>query len=380
MSRSASLWLLALVGAVACTTNPPYQTPFEATRVTSSGGQLAVYQVIVLFDSSGSIDPQTQFPSQKATLEAFVAGMPDGSYDADIVAFGGVTRDDVGLGDFDRTQLAATARNLDYIGEDTPLEAVLNETADKLAGRKGTAAVVIVSDGLPTIRGTGRPPEPTVEAAQEIVKRHDGPVCFHTVQVGSYDAGAALLQQISGLTDCGSFRNASEIEDTAPLYAFEREIFLGGALPAVAAAPPAGAGDADGDGVLDASDLCPKTPAGAKTDANGCWKMSQVRFASNSSAIPADVASEIDGIASVMAANPDLRLRIEGHTDATGPSGWNQGLSQLRADAARRALVKQGVSGDRIVAEGFGESNPVAPNSTAEGRAENRRIEFKAAN
>ena len=69
-------------------------------------------------------------------------------------------------------------------------------------------------------------------------------------------------------------------------------------------------------------------------------------------------------------------LIVEGHTDSIGSEKYNMKLSQRRANAVREYLVQHGISASRIRSEGFGESNPVASNDTADGRAQNRRVEL----
>jgi OOP family OmpA-OmpF porin len=68
------------------------------------------------------------------------------------------------------------------------------------------------------------------------------------------------------------------------------------------------------------------------------------------------------------------QIRVEGHTDATGPTAYNQGLSERRADAVKRVLVELGAPPSKILTEGFGETQPIADNKTHEGRAQNRRV------
>ncbi len=74
--------------------------------------------------------------------------------------------------------------------------------------------------------------------------------------------------------------------------------------------------------------------------------------------------------------NPEIELEVRGYTDNQGREAFNRTLSQNRADAVKAWLVERGIDGARLTGKGFGPDNPVADNTTAEGRAENRRIEF----
>ena len=84
----------------------------------------------------------------------------------------------------------------------------------------------------------------------------------------------------------------------------------------------------------------------------------------------------IDEILPALKEDPKKRVLVEGHTDSVGSEQYNQGLSERRADAVARYLASQGISMSRIETRGYGESKPVASNSTAEGRAQNRRVEI----
>ena len=90
----------------------------------------------------------------------------------------------------------------------------------------------------------------------------------------------------------------------------------------------------------------------------------------------------LDNVAEVLNAHPEISLiRVEGHTDSTGSAGYNLRLSQRRVDSVVRYLVENGgVSQDRLVAEGFGETRPLVPNArTRTELAQNRRVEFHIA-
>jgi OmpA-OmpF porin, OOP family len=90
----------------------------------------------------------------------------------------------------------------------------------------------------------------------------------------------------------------------------------------------------------------------------------------------------LDEAARILQDNPAVRVTIEGYTDSIGSEAYNQRLSERRANAVKRYLVTQGVEADRLETRGQGESNPVAPNTTPEGRdnpegrAMNRRAEL----
>ncbi len=84
----------------------------------------------------------------------------------------------------------------------------------------------------------------------------------------------------------------------------------------------------------------------------------------------------LDQVAQLMREQPDLRLLVAGHTDATGGAENNQRLSQARAEAVRNALLSRGVPAVRLAAQGMGSSVPVADEGTEQGRALNRRVEL----
>jgi OOP family OmpA-OmpF porin len=102
----------------------------------------------------------------------------------------------------------------------------------------------------------------------------------------------------------------------------------------------------------------------------------QVNFATDSAQILPASQPQIAQVSQLLAADPALRLAINGHTDNSGSSAHNLQLSQQRAASVAAALVAAGIAADRLSAEGFGDSRPVADNSTAEGKAKNRRVEL----
>ncbi|GAA5162805.1 OmpA family protein [Viridibacterium curvum] len=102
-----------------------------------------------------------------------------------------------------------------------------------------------------------------------------------------------------------------------------------------------------------------------------------IEFESGSTKLTARGAQILDEMASVMQKLGNQSIQILGHTDSQGHPEANLILSQSRADAVRRYLVSRNVAGDRLSASGMGATEPVASNATPEGRARNRRIEFR---
>lgn len=101
-----------------------------------------------------------------------------------------------------------------------------------------------------------------------------------------------------------------------------------------------------------------------------------ITFDVNKADIKPESMGTLNEIAKMMKDNPALKLEIGGHCDSDGDDASNLKLSQARADAVRNQLISMGVEGSRLTAKGYGETKPVAPNSTFEGKAKNRRVEF----
>nr|HPN39861.1 OmpA family protein [Melioribacteraceae bacterium] len=110
------------------------------------------------------------------------------------------------------------------------------------------------------------------------------------------------------------------------------------------------------------------------------WVLVGINFDNNSSKFTAESYPILFHAALVMLQNPDIKIEVQGHTDNIGSESSNQTLSEKRAQAVKNYLVARGVKADRIKTVGYGEKNPISDNKTADGRAMNRRIEFKVIN
>ncbi|MCG8589425.1 MAG: OmpA family protein [Proteobacteria bacterium] len=363
-SAFSILFTLALCTLLGCAATPV--TPVAvAPLAPGSGEAIVVDQAVILVDSSGSISPSEQFPGEKALLQSFVSGMPEGGYEVGAIAFGGLKRDSQPLARFDRAALAAYADGVEPLSDGTPIDRVLEEVRDQLAGQQQRAAVVLFSDGRPSDL-IGRPVEEalTLEAAAALAADYAGQVCFHTVQIGSDPEGAVFLQRLAGTTECGSYRTASVLATAAAVEDLERTIFLGSApsLPAVGAAPP---------------DLrCSTTPLGSGGGSD-CWRLDWLHFDTDSAELrPEEERRLREEVLPVLSQNPDLRIVVGGHADARGTERHNQGLSERRAQAVRDFLAAAGIAADRLQVRGFGESAPIAPNDSEANWQRNRRSEI----
>jgi OOP family OmpA-OmpF porin len=114
----------------------------------------------------------------------------------------------------------------------------------------------------------------------------------------------------------------------------------------------------------------------SELDKSGHVAVYGIEFATGKAEILPASDTVLQQVLQLLNQQPNLKVRIEGHTDNTGNRAANQALSERRAQAVSAWLVSHGVSGDRLSAQGFADSRPVADNSTEEGRAKNRRVEL----
>lgn len=137
-------------------------------------------------------------------------------------------------------------------------------------------------------------------------------------------------------------------------------------------------GDDDGDGVLNSRDKCPGTEKGVMVDEDGCpLKFTvQIEFDFDKSEVRPEYRDELRKAAAFMNKYPGTQFLLAGHTDSKGSEEYNLLLSKRRAAAVKKYLVEEfGIAAHLMTPRGYGESQPVATNDTAEGRQANRRVE-----
>src|SRR5213082_3108728 len=166
---------------------------------------------------------------------------------------------------------------------------------------------------------------------------------------------------------------------------------VGCPLPVEAVKPPSAAATPTPPG------KCPPAPPGSQVDASGCLilfapeaarsptpgapprptlVLTGVNFETGRSILTRDSYMVLDAVAASLVANPDIRIEVAGYTDSMGRKFTNLRLSQGRAAAVRFYLARKGVPPLRMVVKGYGASGYIAPNNTAAGRAQNRRVEL----
>ena len=192
-----------------------------------------------------------------------------------------------------------------------------------------------------------------------------------TVKDGSYDETVAGVAAPTAVNAGGKFSGFGSGITPSIRVGF---LFNGKSGPA----------DSDNDGIADDLDKCPNTPKGEKVSSEGCpifineirMLAKNIYFETASDKLKASSNESLDKVAAILISHPDANLSIEGHTDSQGDDAANLDLSKRRAMSVMNYLASKGVDGKHLQATGFGETKPVADNSTKEGRALNRRVEL----
>ena len=414
------LAFMAITFVAGCATQqlsqPPAFTP-EPIR----GGMLKqkADHLVFILDASSSMEEGyrgvEKFALARNVVANFNQTMPDLKLQAVVLSFGHdpsvsprSTMHLYGPAAYSRSGIAQGLAKLPRAGGPSPMDKALSQAATDLKGAQGPIALVIVSDG----KDMG--PGPVI-AADALKNQFKGQLCIYTVLVGDDPAGRALLSKLSAATGCGKALTADDVATGAGMAAFVKQALLtekadsdGDGIPdendkcpgtpqGVAVDNRGCPKDSDNDGVYDDLDRCPNTPAGVQVGKDGCpvpstapiatksavvtaegtWIYKGVQFETNSAELKPSAIPVLNEIAAGLKAQPDLRVEIQGHTDSRGSKQLNERLSQRRAESVKKYLISKGVSADRLEAKGYGPGKPVASNNTAQGRAENRRVELK---
>ncbi len=299
------------------------------------------------------------------TARYFVTKIPEGtSINGGLRTFGNKgsekTKMVIPMRSYDKDYFKQTVKLMDNDKGFAKLSIALDAAKYDLSGLSGKTAIIVITDGLDQDRAVN------TKAAKALQKQYGDNVCIYTILVGKSRPGAENLRDVAKASKCGFstswdvLQDKNRVEDYVKMVLFEQSNR-----------------DTDGDGVSDNDDYCPGTPWGASVNMRGCWIIPGIQFDTDSAMIKSMYYPTLNEVISVLGANPEIKLEIQGHTDDQGDDGYNMGLSQRRAESVQAYLISNGVESSRLKAVGYGESSPVDTNATTQGRAQNRRIELR---
>ncbi|MBW2107933.1 MAG: OmpA family protein [Deltaproteobacteria bacterium] len=417
---------------------PVYQTPVLSAQMGSRSFGPKVDDFVVILDASESMskaykyEGYTKFSYEKTLIHRMNEAIPAMKMNAAMRSFGhgSCLPDKKTLllsthQPYSKAVIEKALQDVPCTGGTSPLACAIKGAGEDLEGATGRTAVLVFSDGLDM---DNRP----VTAAKALADEFGDRLCVYTVHIGQDPKGVQLLGEVASAASCGMAFTAEEIASGQGMADFVKTVFIAGESPA---APRVGDSDGDGvlddmdqcpntprgvivnrrgcpldsdadgvydsrdrcpdtprrvkvdargcpfdtdgDGVYDYMDVCPKTPKGAKANARGCWVIKNIHFDTGKATIKTAAYPALDEVIDVFRANPVLKAEIQGHTDNVGSAAMNQALSEKRAKAVFEYLVKCGTDPDRLSFAGYGYSQPISSNDTAEGRAMNRRVQLK---
>ncbi len=303
-------------------------------------------QLIVLVDVTGSIGSGSMYRWEKNLVQAFTAAMPDGTYEAGIDSFAGVSSSDwveQPLARYDRGLMNSGAARIRPLGSTTPLARAIQYQKNEVAGVGGRGALVIFSDGKVLN------PLEVLQACRDLKMAHGGEFCIYTVLIGSDREGAELMQEMANVTGCGKFYDGTYLNTAASVDTMVRDIFLG---------------------VRDVQQVTITAPEGLPLN------LRNILFDNDSSVVASSYDGQLNEIAAIMARNPSMRIRLDGHTDFNASDAYNQRLSERRVNSVKAALVQRNADASRLNTNAYGELRPTVPNDSPEHLHQNRRVEL----
>jgi OOP family OmpA-OmpF porin len=236
-----------------------------------------------------------------------------------------------GMTDYNPVYFEGSIDQITKAGGHSPMANAIIAGQDDLKSVMGKIAVIIVSDG----KDLGSAP---VQAAMEMKDTFGDDLCIYTMLIGDDPAGESLMKQIADAGGCGFASRADDFHTSSDMGDWVSKVFLGGAAKVA--------------------------------------EMGIVYFDFDKTDIKSQYVPVLDKVAAYMKNNPAVKMEAQGHTDNSGTERYNLSLSENRAKVVTDYLVKKGIARNRLNVVGYGYFKPAAPNSTAEGRAKNRRAEF----
>jgi OOP family OmpA-OmpF porin len=348
--------LLSIISAgllAGCAGTPYSPTPFEPTRVDTSAYVAKVDAFVVVVDASSSMnrdyEDRDKFYTAKDVVTHMNQTIPELGYNAALVGFGTgscVNREDAivvyGPATYGRADFSNGLSLLECAGGVTPMPQGLNTGGEAVKAGTGQVALILVSDFW-MINSKA-----VIETVDALKTDYGDRLCIHTIKVGDALRSDELIAALAGVNNCGSSVAAASLAASAAMADYVTDVLL----------EPAPVADV------------------VRYEKN---TMSASALFDHDKSVIKD-----EGKAALHALDESIKARgakvvdidVIGHTDSDGSEEYNMGLSIRRAEAVRDYMVSEGIDASIIDVSGEGESNPIASNTTREGRAQNRRVDI----
>jgi len=342
------LCLIAVAAFVGCSVKQPtllFEQPALEAKLSSGGYAQAVDNFLILLDTSHSMrdkykGEQKFYLAQSAalSLNQTIAGM---KLNGGLRTFG-----DLSMSAEPRTKLVCPVQPYSASAfadcikgtkasfGSSPLGVAMVAAVGDIENVQGKTAIIIISDG----NYTGLNPASPVNMLKE---KYGDKVCISAITIGRAGSMSALTRQAG----CGQVGYLNDLKTADGMADYAIKVFFEKGVPAPAPAP-------------------------AKMIINS------VLFDFDSSAVKPEAVIMLEQVANMLKQN-NASVAVEGYTCSVGPEQYNLSLSERRAIAIKTALVDQGIEASRLTAKGLGEADPVADNTTKDGRERNRRVEFQ---
>lgn len=333
---------------------PAPEPAFVPQRISLEEYEPKVSNFIVLFDASFSMRATSgkgwKFNQAKEFVSRMNQTIPPMDVTAGMRSFGhhpNVNKKKTaliyGMTAYSKDGLNDALAMLKWPGGETPMAATIDAASGDLASTQGNTAVFVISDGDKALVD-GDP----VQAAAALKQQYGDRLCIYTLLVGNNAAGKAVMDGIAQAGQCGFASSINDHMSGPAMSDFVIKTLLAKRMkpaPMPALAPPS--------------------------------EFDNVEFDFDKSDVRSDYFSMLNDIADLLKGDPSMMMQLEGNTDDRGSAEYNMRLSERRAQAVKQYLVDQGVPASQLKTAGFGFTNPVASNGTAEGRARNRRVDLK---
>ena len=371
-----SLWMFLLGCAaqqVMESPAPPAFKPVDLNPMVRSGQYIQkVNNFLVILDASGTMKG-AEFDTATEAVRRMNLTIPEIKLKSGLRSFGFALGDQTymlyGMADHDKAKFNAAMPG--FAGEgSSPLGDSITAAGSDLKGTTGKSALIVVSDGIPTIEASTLSGP---KAAEAVKKQYGERLCIYTVHVGDNAEGKEIMDKIAKAGVCGSAVRAGEIMTPEGMANFVERVFLEKGAPPPSPPPPAPKPEPAPLPPPKPAPPPPPPPAPPKV----IDKMTlHVVFAFDKSILTEADVKELQKAITFVRKYPGAKIRLDGYTDSIGTEAYNMKLSERRAAAVKDYLIKEaGVDSSKITAVGHGKADPVANNKTAEGRAENRRVE-----